>query len=161
MSAFAPRLPALALAAALGLSGCVAGEGGPLVVTRPYGPAPQAYGYGTPQAYGYGAPPAYGYGAPRDYAYGYGSSRSWGPPVYSRPQPRGYAPYPDRYYGRSGGYDPFYRPGARRGGYGNPYRDNGRCDDARYESSNGGRARPGTDEFDCSRYGNGLKGRYR
>jgi hypothetical protein len=39
-------------------------------------------------------------------------------------------------------------------------RDNGRCDDRRYETSNGGRAEPGTDEYDCSRYGNGLKGSY-
>jgi hypothetical protein len=39
-------------------------------------------------------------------------------------------------------------------------RDNGRCDDRRYETSNGGRAEPGTDEYDCSRYGNGLKGAY-
>lgn len=34
---------------------------------------------------------------------------------------------------------------------------NGRCDDARYETSHGGRAQAGTDEYDCRRYGNGLK----
>lgn len=38
-----------------------------------------------------------------------------------------------------------------------PYARNGRCDDARYNTSNGGRAEKGTDEYDCSRYGNGLK----
>jgi hypothetical protein len=37
------------------------------------------------------------------------------------------------------------------------WQNNGRCDDARYETSHGGRARAGTDEYDCSRYGNGLK----
>ncbi|WP_207484109.1 hypothetical protein [Arenibaculum pallidiluteum] len=37
------------------------------------------------------------------------------------------------------------------------WQHNGRCDDPRYETSNGGRARPGTDEFDCSRHGDGLK----
>lgn len=36
--------------------------------------------------------------------------------------------------------------------------DNGRCDDPRYETSNRGRAEPGTDEYDCSRWGHGLKG---
>lgn len=37
------------------------------------------------------------------------------------------------------------------------YARNGRCDDPRYNTSNGGRAEPGTDDYDCSRYGNGLK----
>ncbi|HSK40707.1 MAG TPA: hypothetical protein VK943_13155 [Arenibaculum sp.] len=48
------------------------------------------------------------------------------------------------------------RPWAR-----SPLRDNGRCDDRRYETSSGGRAAPGTDEYDCSRFGGGLKGKYR
>lgn len=39
--------------------------------------------------------------------------------------------------------------------------DNGRCDDLRYETSNHGHAEPGTDEYDCSRYGQGLKEAYR
>lgn len=34
---------------------------------------------------------------------------------------------------------------------------NGECDDPRYETSNGGLARPGTDEHDCRRFGGGLK----
>lgn len=42
-----------------------------------------------------------------------------------------------------------------------PLRDNGRCDDRRYETSNGGRAAPGMDDYDCSRFGGGLKGKYR
>lgn len=37
------------------------------------------------------------------------------------------------------------------------YARNGRCDDPRYNTSNGGRAAPGTDEWDCSRHGDGLK----
>ncbi len=37
------------------------------------------------------------------------------------------------------------------------YARNGRCDDPRYNTSNGGRAEPGTDDYDCSRYGDGLK----
>lgn len=37
------------------------------------------------------------------------------------------------------------------------YANNGRCDDGGYRTSNGGRARPGTDERDCARYGDGLK----
>ncbi|KAA0598591.1 hypothetical protein J2848_001042 [Azospirillum lipoferum] len=37
------------------------------------------------------------------------------------------------------------------------YARNGRCDDPRYNTSNGGRAEAGTDDYDCSRYGNGLK----
>lgn len=40
------------------------------------------------------------------------------------------------------------------------YRRNGRCDDERYETSNGGKAAPGTDEYDCSRYGDGMKDEY-
>ena len=36
------------------------------------------------------------------------------------------------------------------------YAYNGRCDDPRYRISNGGRAQPGTDQYDCSRYGGGL-----
>lgn len=38
-----------------------------------------------------------------------------------------------------------------------PYARNGRCDDPRYNTSNGGHAEAGTDDYDCSRYGNGLK----
>lgn len=38
-----------------------------------------------------------------------------------------------------------------------PYARNGRCDDPRYNTSNGGRAEVGTDDYDCSRYGDGLK----
>jgi len=38
-----------------------------------------------------------------------------------------------------------------------PYARNGRCDDPRYNTSHGGRAEPGTDDYDCSRYGDGLK----
>lgn len=38
-----------------------------------------------------------------------------------------------------------------------PYAYNGRCDDPRYNTSGGGRAEAGTDEFDCSRHGDGLK----
>jgi hypothetical protein len=37
------------------------------------------------------------------------------------------------------------------------YARNGRCDDPRYNTSHGGKAEPGTDEYDCSRYGGGLK----
>ncbi|MBP2298675.1 hypothetical protein [Azospirillum picis] len=38
-----------------------------------------------------------------------------------------------------------------------PYARNGRCDDPRYNTSNGGRAEAGTDDYDCSRYGDGVK----
>lgn len=37
------------------------------------------------------------------------------------------------------------------------YARNGRCDDPRYNTSNGGHAEAGTDDYDCSRYGNGIK----
>lgn len=37
------------------------------------------------------------------------------------------------------------------------YANNGQCDDPRYNTSNGGRAEAGTDDYDCSRYGNGIK----
>lgn len=37
------------------------------------------------------------------------------------------------------------------------YARNGRCDDPRYNTSNGGHAEAGTDDYDCSRYGNGVK----
>ncbi|CAO3423704.1 hypothetical protein [Azospirillum endophyticum] len=37
------------------------------------------------------------------------------------------------------------------------YARNGRCEDPRYNTSNGGRAEAGTDDYDCSRYGDGLK----
>ncbi|MBP2290330.1 hypothetical protein [Azospirillum rugosum] len=39
----------------------------------------------------------------------------------------------------------------------NQYARNGQCDDPRYNTSNGGRAEAGTDDYDCSRYGNGVK----
>lgn len=38
--------------------------------------------------------------------------------------------------------------------------DNGRCDDPNYNISGFGEAWPGTDEFDCRRYGGGLRGGY-
>ncbi|HEY0838446.1 MAG TPA: hypothetical protein VGE72_31350 [Azospirillum sp.] len=47
--------------------------------------------------------------------------------------------------------------GGRSDGRSGPYAFNGRCDDPRYNTSGGGRAEAGTDEFDCSRYGDGLK----
>ena len=37
------------------------------------------------------------------------------------------------------------------------YARNGRCDDSRYNTSNGGRAEAGSDDYDCSRYGDGVK----
>lgn len=37
------------------------------------------------------------------------------------------------------------------------YARNGRCDDPRYNTSNGGRAEAGTDDYDCSRWGDGIK----
>ncbi|PWC98488.1 hypothetical protein TSO5_01705 [Azospirillum sp. TSO5] len=43
------------------------------------------------------------------------------------------------------------------GGSDSSYARNGRCDDPRYNTSNGGHAEAGTDDYDCSRYGNGLK----
>lgn len=96
---------------------------------EPYGSYGSGYGYG------------YGYGAP-SYEYGYGV------PAY-RVAPRGYWGYPD------------YRAPSRYG-WGSSrahrsYANNGRCDDARYRTSNGGRAAPGTDERDCRRYGDGRK----
>ncbi|WP_029009768.1 hypothetical protein [Azospirillum halopraeferens] len=42
-------------------------------------------------------------------------------------------------------------------GWSMQYAHNGQCDDPRYRTSNGGRARPGTDEHDCDLYGDGLK----
>lgn len=60
-------------------------------------------------------------------------------------------------FGNSGGsgYDDGYGTRSRRGG--SPYAYNGQCDDPSYNTSNGGNAARGSDEFDCSRYGNGLK----
>ncbi|CAO3431906.1 hypothetical protein [Azospirillum endophyticum] len=58
------------------------------------------------------------------------------------------------YYGN--GYDSAYRGGRGRGGY-SRYAGNGQCDDARYRTSNGGRAESGTDEWDCRRFGDGRK----
>jgi len=37
------------------------------------------------------------------------------------------------------------------------YARNGQCDDPRYNTSNGGRAEAGTDDYDCSRRGDGIK----
>lgn len=53
-------------------------------------------------------------------------------------------------FGNSGG-------GLFGSGDSDSYARNGRCDDPRYNTSNGGRAEAGTDDYDCSRYGNGLK----
>ena len=121
-------------AALLALSACnvsglqVAGyDGGP------------AYGsYGTP--YGYGNGFSGGYRVP-GYRYGYDE------PAYRR-APRSWG-YPD-YYGAS---DRRWERARQQRSYAN----NGRCDDARYRTSNGGRAEPGTDERDCRRYGDGRK----
>lgn len=61
----------------------------------------------------------------------------------------------------SGGYDRGYQGsgyegGRGRGGY-SRYAGNGQCDDARYRTSNGGRAEAGSDEWDCRRFGDGRK----
>ncbi|WP_377809196.1 hypothetical protein ABNQ38_15515 [Azospirillum sp. A29] len=53
-------------------------------------------------------------------------------------------------FGNSGG-------GLFGSGDSDSYARNGRCDDPRYNTSNGGHAESGTDDYDCSRYGNGLK----
>ncbi|WP_247894489.1 hypothetical protein [Azospirillum sp. B510] len=68
----------------------------------------------------------------------------------------------DRHNRHRGGYDGSYGNGyyGGRGGYGSygsPYAGNGQCDDARYRTSNGGRAEAGTDEWDCRRFGDGRK----
>ncbi len=60
-----------------------------------------------------------------------------------------------------GGYDRGYQgsgyeTGGGRGGYGR-YAGNGQCDDARYRTSNGGRAEAASDEWDCRRFGDGRK----
>ncbi|MBP2300946.1 hypothetical protein [Azospirillum picis] len=60
--------------------------------------------------------------------------------------------YDDGYGGYGGGYRSGYG-----GGYGGRYAGNGRCDDARYRTSNGGRAAAGSDEWDCRRFGDGRK----
>lgn len=124
----------LSAAALLALPAC--NLSGLQVAVGSGGPSYGAYGYGAP-SYGYG------YNAP---VYGYG----YGAPVY-RVVPRHYSGHSD-FWGHSGrGY------GRSHGGYGRPYANNGRCDDPRYETSNGGRANPGTDERDCRRFGHGLK----
>ncbi|WP_372394809.1 hypothetical protein ABMY26_02030 [Azospirillum sp. HJ39] len=69
-----------------------------------------------------------------------------------RPQHRG---------GYDGGYQSGYQGsgyegGRGRGGY-SRYSGNGQCDDARYRTSNGGRAEAGSDEWDCRRFGDGRK----
>lgn len=129
-------------AAMLALSAC--NVSGLQVATYDGGPA---YGsYGSPYGYGYGS----GYLAP-GYRYGYEE------PAYRR-GPRG-SGFPD-YYGssdrgwRDGGWS---RRGWERSRYQRSYANNGRCDDARYRTSNGGRADPGTDERDCRKYGDGRK----
>lgn len=121
-------LPVVAL---LALPACNLGG---LQVAVGSGPSYGGYGGG----YGGYAAPSYGYGysAP-GYGYGYGA------PVYRR-MPRQYYSYIDR-------------SDRRYARWGSPYANNGRCDDARYETSNGGRAAPGTDERDCRRFGHGLK----
>lgn len=62
----------------------------------------------------------------------------------------------DRYSYRGSRYE-YERPRHRSHYERSRYSRNGRCDDARYNTSNGGRAETGTDEWDCSRYGDGLK----
>ncbi len=129
-------------AAMLALSACnVSGlqvatyDGGP-----GYGSSYGSYGYG------YGS----GYSVP-GYRYGYEE------PAYHR-GPRGWG-YPD-YYGssdRGWGDRGWGRSGWERSRYQRSYANNGRCDDARYRTSNGGRADPGTDERDCRKYGDGRK----
>ena len=57
--------------------------------------------------------------------------------------------------GSGGGYDDGYGSRSRRDG--GPYAYNGQCDDPSYNTSNGGNAAPGSDRYDCRRYGNGLK----
>lgn len=122
-------IPAMALLAlpACNLSGLQVAVGGG-------GPSYGSYGGYAAPSYGYGySPPVYGHG--------------YGVPVY-RVVPRHYyglMDHPGRGHSRWGN------------AYGNPYSNNGRCDDARYETSNGGRAQPGTDERDCRRFGHGLK----
>lgn len=67
----------------------------------------------------------------------------------------------DRRHHRRGGYDSGYYGNGYHGGRGRDgysrYAGNGQCDDARYRTSNGGRAASGTDEWDCRRFGDGRK----
>lgn len=140
--------------ALLGLAGCL-----PAVEPGVFHAGPPVYRSVPPPAYGYyGVPPpsirvfppsAFGHRPPHIHGHvrPLPSGRWAGADLY-RPRP-----FPPR-WGHDG-----YR--ARSYPYGALYRGNGRCDDPRYETSNGGRARPGTDEYDCSRHGDGLKGRYR
>ncbi|HZH26267.1 MAG TPA: hypothetical protein VEY95_03700 [Azospirillaceae bacterium] len=92
---------------------------------------------GGPQvAYGYGS----GYGRYEDYGYGRRS------------------PYGSPFMGGFGGG--FGGGGYDRGAYdrktGRPWwQGNGRCDDARYKTSNGGSAPSGSDEYDCRKQGLG------
>lgn len=67
-----------------------------------------------------------------------------------------------RHHRHRGGYDNSgYYGNGYSGGYGgrgySRYAGNGQCDDARYRTSNGGRADAGTDERDCRRFGDGRK----
>jgi hypothetical protein len=165
-----PLLRGCVLAAALlGLAGCALhGEQG-------LGPGP-SFGYAGPPVYRSAPPPPYGYyrgpppsvhvrppvfGYQKPYRYGYGRPvppGRWGDADLYRPRP--FPPGPPIYAGPG-----VFGPSPPRWGHdryrARAYRGNGRCDDPRYETSNGGRARAGTDEYDCSRHGDGLKGRYR
>ncbi|WP_448206105.1 hypothetical protein [Azospirillum sp. sgz302134] len=148
MSATAAPRPILLLASALlALSACNVSS---LRVSAVEEYPSAGYGYG---GYGYGAPVhPYGYGT-----YGYGV------PAY-RVVPKSYWGYPDYHSplyggGHFGGGDHWRED---RFGWGsshreNRYANNGRCDDARYRTSNGGRAAPGSDERDCRRFGDGRK----
>jgi len=63
--------------------------------------------------------------------------------------------YDSREYGRRKGHGGHSRERDVRNE--RRYANNGRCDDPRYRTSNGGRAERGSDERDCRRYGDGRK----
>ena len=70
----------------------------------------------------------------------------------------------DYSWGRPGPAYPAPSSGWYGSGYGSshghgrpPWVRNGRCDDDRYQTSNGGAAPAGEDEYDCLLFGNGLK----
>jgi len=63
----------------------------------------------------------------------------------------------DNYHRRRYGSSGYERHHDRRDYDDRRYAHNGRCDDPRYRTSNGGRAEPGSDERDCRRYGDGRK----
>lgn len=148
-------------AVVLGLAGCAPLEG-------PGAPGRGAFVYGAPPsgAFGYyrSAPPVIRVDPP---IYGYRQ-----PHFHGRRPPPGWWDRGDYYRGQPSPHRPplyagpgVYGPRSPYWGHDRhrvrSYRGNGRCDDPRYETSNGGRARAGSDEYDCSRYGDGLKGRYR